>query len=331
MKKTFNAILATESAGKRPAELVELSLADLPDEPVLVAVQYSTLNYKDGLALSGRSPICRTLPLICGIDLAGVVESSHDARWKPGDEIVINGYGLSETFNGGYSQYQRVKAEWPIALPEGLSLKQSMAIGTAGYTAMLCVQALEDHGLTPDDGPVLVTGAAGGVGSVAVSLLNRLGYEVHASTGRVASQGPFLTALGASDLIPRESLDRKSKPLEKERWAGAIDTVGSSTLVSILSQMRREGIVAACGLAGGMDLPGTVAPFILRGVTLRGIDSVMASHPRRVAAWDRLATTIDHDHLETLSSTVALSELPDLANKIVDGEIRGRIIVDVNR
>ena len=331
MQKTFNAILAEESEGKTTVGLKALSLSDLPDEPVLVAVKYSTLNYKDGLAISGRSRICRALPLICGIDLAGVVESSSDPRWKPGDAIVVNGYGLSETFNGGYSQYQRVKADWPVRLPNGLTLKQSMAIGTAGYTAMLCVQALEDHGLKPGDGPVLVTGAAGGVGSVAVSLLSSLGYEVHASTGRMASQAQFLKSLGATELIARETLARAAKPLEKEYWAGAIDTVGSTTLASALAQTRREGVVAACGLAGGMDLPSSVAPFILRGVTLRGIDSVMASQSRREAAWQTLAVILDLNHLEEMSETVAMSALIQMGHKIVDGDIRGRVVVDVNQ
>ncbi len=331
MQNTFNAIVAEESEGKTLIGLKELGLSDLPDEPVLVAVKYSTLNYKDGLAISGRGRICRALPMICGIDLAGVVESSSDSRWQPGDEIVINGYGLSETFNGGYSQYQRVKADWPVRLPKGLTLKQSMAIGTAGYTAMLCVQALEDHGLKPADGPVLVTGAAGGVGSVAVSLLSGLGYEVHASTGRMASQEQFLKSLGAAKLIAREALARKAKPLEKESWAGVVDTVGSNTLVAALAQTRHEGVVAACGLAGGMDLPGSVAPFILRGVTLRGIDSVMASQPRREAAWHRLAETLDLDHLEAISNTIAMTALLEMGHKIVDGEIRGRVVVDVNR
>jgi len=330
MKETFNAIVAEDINGKTVASIKPLSQFDLPDEPVLVAVDYSTLNYKDGLAVSGKGKICRTLPLICGIDLAGTVVSSQDARWQPGDNIVVNGYGMSETFNGGYSQYQRVKAEWPVKLPQGLSTKDAMAIGTAGYTAMLCVQAIEDHGIEPGDGPILVTGAAGGVGSVAISLLSTLGYEVYASTGRPETQADFLHQLGATSVIPRAELARDSKPLERESWSGVVDTVGSNTLVTALAQTKREGIVAACGLAGGMDLPGSVAPFILRGVTLRGIDSVMATQTRRQLAWERLDTLMNRTHLDQLSVLVPLTEVPKLAPEILQGAIRGRVIVDVN-
>jgi len=330
MNETFKAIVAEDINGKTVASIKNLSLSDLPDEPVLIAVDYSTLNYKDGLAVSGAGKICKTLPLICGIDLAGTVVSSQDARWTQGDTIVVNGYGMSETFNGGYSQFQRVKAEWPVRLPQGLSTKDAMAIGTAGYTAMLCVQAIEDHGITPSDGPILVTGAAGGVGSVAISLLSTLGYEVHASTGRPETQGDFLRQLGVAALVQRADLARGSKPLERETWSGVIDTVGTSTLATALSQTKREGLVAACGLAGGMDLPGSVAPFILRGVTLRGIDSVMATQARRAQAWERLNTLINREHLEQLSVLVPLTEVPQLAPQILQGAIRGRVIVDVN-
>jgi len=331
MTHPFNAIIAEDTDGKSSASLRQLYLPDLPDEPVLVAVEYSTLNYKDGLAVTGKGRICRTLPLICGIDLAGVVKESRDDKWKPGDRVVVNGFGLSEAYNGGYSQFQRVKSEWPVKLPEALSTKEAMAIGTAGYTAMLCLQAIEDHGVHPGDGPILVTGAAGGVGSIAVSLLSTLGFEVHASTGRKESQREFLEHLGAAELLERSQLAEASKPLEKEKWAAVIDTVGSSTLATTIAQTRREGIVTACGLAGGMDLPSSVAPFILRGVTLRGIDSVMASLERRELAWERLSSILNRDHLETLSTTVPMSELLTMAPAILAGEIRGRVVVDVNR
>ena len=331
MTHPFNAIIAEDTDGKSSASLRQLYLSDLPDEPVLVAVEYSTLNYKDGLAMTGKGRICRTLPLICGIDLAGVVKESRDDKWQPGDRIVVNGFGLSEAYNGGYSQFQRVKSEWPVELPEALSTKEAMAIGTAGYTAMLCLQAIEDHGVHPSDGPILVTGAAGGVGSIAVSLLSTLGYEVHASTGRKESQKEFLEHLGATELLDRSQLAEASKPLEKEKWAAVIDTVGSSTLATTIAQTRREGIVTAGGLAGGMDLPSSVAPFILRGVTLRGIDSVMAALERRELAWERLSSILNREHLETLSTTVPMSELLTMAPAILAGEIRGRVVVDVNR
>ena len=330
MSDFFYALVAEEQEGKTTVSLKQLAPTDLPDEPVLVDIQYSTLNYKDGLALSGRSRICRTLPLICGIDLAGTVVSSADPQWQAGDPIIVNGFGMSETFNGGYSQLQRVKAEWPVRVPEGVTLHDCMAIGTAGYTAMLCVLAIEDHGVTPADGPILVTGAAGGVGSVAVSLLSSLGFEVHAASGRVDSEGGFLRALGASELLGREDLARTSKPLEKEVWAGVVDTVGSTTLATAAASTRREGIVTACGLAGGMDFPSSVAPFILRGVTLRGIDSVMAVQARRARAWQRLATDLDREHLRAITTTVPMSGLLEMAGQIVAGEIRGRVVVDVN-
>ena len=331
MTHPFNAIIAEDTDGKSSASLRQLYLSDLPDEPVLVAVEYSTLNYKGERAMTGKGRICRTLPLICGIDLAGVVKESRDDKWQPGDRVVVNGFGLSEAYNGGYSQFQRVKSEWPVKLPAALSTKEAMAIGTAGYTAMLCLQAIEDHGVHPGDGPILVTGAVGGVGSIAVSLLSTLGFEVHASTGRKESQREFLEHLGAAELLERSQLAEASKPLEKEKWAAVIDTVGSSTLATTIAQTRREGIVTACGLAGGMDLPSSVAPFILRGVTLRGIDSVMASLERRELAWERLSSILNRDHLETLSITVPMSELLTMTPAILAGEIRGRVVVDVNR
>ena len=330
MSDKFNAIVAEEIDGSTVASLRQLTLADLPDEPVLVDVGYSTLNYKDGLAVSGKGRICRTLPLICGIDLAGTVAQSADPAYKAGDRVLVNGYGMSELYNGGYSQKQRIKPEWIVRVPDGMSLEETMAIGTAGYTAMLCVQALQDHGVEPGSGPVLVTGAAGGVGSVAVALLARLGYEVHASTGRIEAEGDFLRKLGASALLPRGELARDSKPLERETWAGVVDTVGDKVLATAIAQTRYEGTVTACGLAGGMNLPTSVAPFILRGVTLRGIDSVMASQVRRQRAWDALADLIDHEQLREIYRVVPLSEVPELALRILNGEVRGRVVVDVN-
>lgn len=330
MSDTFNAIVAEEVEGKPVAALKTIGLGDLPDEPVLVDVAYSTINYKDGLAVSGAAPICRKLPLICGIDLAGTVVESADAGFQPGDKVLVNGYGLSELHNGGYTQKQRLRPEWLVRVPDSMSLYETMALGTAGYTAMLCVQGLQDQGVKPEDGPVLVTGAAGGVGTVAVSLLAGLGYEVHASTGRVEAQGDFLRGLGASALVPRQELARDSKPLEKELWAGVVDTVGDKVLATAIAQTRYEGVVTACGLAGGAGLPSSVMPFILRGVTLRGIDSVMASQSRRQRAWDALAASMNRDHLAQLSETVAMTEVPQLAAKILAGEVAGRLVVDVN-
>ena len=330
MTDIFNAIVAEDVDGKAVASLKQIGLADLPDEPVLVDVAYSTINYKDGLAITGASPICRKLPLICGIDLAGTVLESTDTAYSAGDRVLVNGYGMSETFDGGYTQKQRIKPEWIVRVPESISLQEAMALGTAGYTSMLCVQGLQDGGVQPGDGPILVTGAAGGVGSVAVSLLSSLGYEVHASTGRVDSQGDFLKGLGASALVPRDDLARDCRPMERETWAGVVDTVGDKVLATAIAQTRYEGVVAACGLAGGVALPTTVMPFILRGVTLRGIDSVMASQARRQRAWDALAQVMNREHLAELSVTVPMTEVLALAPKILAGEVAGRLVVDVN-
>ncbi|MEH6584969.1 MAG: MDR family oxidoreductase [Halioglobus sp.] len=330
MSDPFNAIVAEDVNGKAVASLKAITLADLPDEPVLVDVAYSTINYKDGLAVSGAAPICRKLPLICGIDLAGTVAESSDAAYAPGDQVLVNGYGLSEVHNGGYSQRQRINPDWIVRLPDGMSLQEAMALGTAGYTSMLCVQGLQDQGVKPDDGPILVTGAAGGVGTVAISLLATLGYEVHASTGRIEEQGEFLKSLGASALVARQDLARDSKPMEKELWAGVVDTVGDKVLATAIAQTKYEGVVTACGLAGGAGLPTSVMPFILRGVTLRGIDSVMASQARRQRAWEALATTMNREHLAQLSQVVPMSEVPSLAAKILAGEVAGRLVVDVN-
>ena len=330
MSELFNAIIADEIDGKPKATLKQISLNDLPDEDVLVNVEYSTLNYKDGLAVSGKSPICRTLPLTCGIDLAGTVAESRDERFKTGDRVLVNGFGLSEKYNGGYSQKQRLRPQWLVRTPDAFSSEQAMAIGTAGYTSMLCVQAIQDGGIKPEDGPVLVTGAAGGVGSVAVSLLNKLGYQVTASTGRVDESGDFLRSLGASDLIARDELARDSKPMEKETWAAVVDTVGDKVLATAIAQTKYEGVVAACGLAGGIALPSTVMPFILRGVTLRGIDSVMANLKRRQRAWNSLAELLDLDQLKNIYQVRPMSEVPELANQILAGKIQGRIVIDVN-
>ena len=330
MTETFNAIVAQDRNGQTQARLKQITLNDLNDEDVLVNVEYSTLNYKDGLAVSGKSKICRTLPMICGIDLAGTVAESRDERFSVGDRVLVNGFRLSEQYHGGYSQKQRLKPEWLVRIPDGFSAEQSMAIGTAGYTSMLCVQAIQDGGIKPEDGPVLVTGAAGGVGSVAVSLLSKLGYQVTASTGRVEAQGDFLRALGANDLLPRAELARDCKPMEKETWAAVVDTVGDKVLATALAQTRYEGVVAACGLAGGTGLATSVMPFILRGVTLRGIDSVMASQARRQRAWDALAELIDLEHLQAIYRVEPMSAVPALAEQIIAGEIRGRVVIDVN-
>jgi acrylyl-CoA reductase (NADPH) len=303
--------------------------SDLMDGDVTVDVSHSTLNYKDGLAITGASPVVRKFPLIAGIDFAGRVRTSSDARFKPGDEVVCNGWGMGETHHGGYAPVARVKADWLVPLPASLTAETAMAIGTAGYTSMLAVMALEAHGLTPARGPVLVTGAAGGVGSVAVALLARLGYRVIASTGRREEEA-YLRALGAAEVLDRAELAGDVRPLAKERWAGGIDSVGSKTLANVLASTSYGGTVAACGLAQGMDLPGSVAPFILRGVTLSGIDSVMCPRPQRLAAWGRLARDLDPALLATTVSRAGLADLPALAPRILKGQVRGRVVVDVN-
>jgi acrylyl-CoA reductase (NADPH) len=329
MTDRFRAIVAEELDGKSCATLRELARADLPDEAVLVRVSHSTVNYKDALAVTGKGRICRYFPMVCGIDLAGTVAESRDPRYAPGDPVLVNGYGLSERHWGGYSELQRVSGDWLVPIPAAFSAEQAMAIGTAGYTAMLCVQALEDHGVRPAGGPVLVTGATGGVGSVAIMLLARLGYDVVAATGRAAEHRAFLTTLGARDLIQREELARTPKPLESERWAGAIDSVGGETLATVLAQARYGAAVAACGLAGGTGLPTSVMPFILRGVTLVGVDSVMAPQERRRRAWQRLAELIDLELLKTAYAVEALDAVPRLGAQLLAGQIRGRIVIDV--
>lgn len=326
----FNAIVAHEVDRRSQGTLERLTLSDLPDRDVLVKIDYSSLNYKDALAVSGRGKICRSMPMVCGIDLAGTIAESAHPAWKTGDRVVVNGFGMSETGWGGYSQYQRVSSDWLVRLPEAFAPEQAMAIGTAGYTAMLCVHALQDHGVTTGDGRICVSGASGGVGSVALLLLAKLGYQAVAVSGRPETE-PYLRELGAVDVIDRAELDRDPRPLEKEVWAAGIDCVGSKTLATMLAQTRYEGIVAACGLAGGADLPTTVMPFILRGVTLRGVDSVMAAQPRRQRAWDDLARLVAPAELAAVFDIRPMSDLPKLATQLLDGQLRGRIVIDVNR
>jgi acrylyl-CoA reductase (NADPH) len=331
------AIVATEVDGRSRGSLVELTDADLPEGDVTVAVHYSSLNYKDGLAVTGKGRIVRSFPLVCGVDLAGIVEASDSPDFAPGDEVVLTGWGLSETHPGGYTQRQRVFSRWLLKKPDGLTLLQTMAIGTAGLTSMLCVLALERAGLRPGSGSadedgaeVLVTGAAGGVGSVAVVLLARLGHRVAASTGR-AETHDFLRSLGATTLVDRTELATPSgRPLDRERWAGAVDVVGGETLAAILRQARYGATVAACGLTGGNDLPTTVLPFILRAVSLIGVESVSCPTELREVAWDRLASDLPTDLLDSLTTLEPLRRVPELADDIVAGRTRGRVVIDVN-
>ncbi len=327
---TFTALLVDrDDEGVISHEVTELDDDRLPDGDVTVAVEYSTLNYKDGLCLTGNGGLVRNYPHVAGIDFAGTVESSGDDRYAPGDRVVLNGWRVGETRWGGYATRARVHADMLVPLPDGLSAMQAMAIGTAGYTSMLSVDALEAHGMTPDDGEVLVTGAAGGVGSVAVAILDHLGYQVAAVTGR-PEQSDYLTSLGASVIVPREELNEPTKrPLESERWAGCIDAVGGAMLGRLLGQMKYGASVAAVGLAGGNRLETTVIPFLLRGVNLLGIDSVMAPYDRRVAAWQRLATDLPIDRLEAMVETVGLADLPALGEQILAGQVRGRVVVNL--
>jgi putative YhdH/YhfP family quinone oxidoreductase len=331
MSATFTALVIEDVDGKPKAVFKTQSLSDLPDFDVLVEVACSSLNYKDGLAVSGKQKIARKPPLTAGIDLAGTVVESRSPAWRKGDRVIVNGWGLSELHPGGYTRYQRVKPEWLVRLPERLTFEQAMAIGTAGYTAALCVDALEHWGtIKPDGGEVLVTGAAGGVGSVAIALLSQAGYKVTASTGRPDTHD-YLRSLGASAFVDRAEFQKKGAPLQKERWTGAVDSVGSMTLVNVLSQTVYGGAVAACGLAGGTDLPGTVLPHILRGVALLGIDSVMAPQAKREAAWARLARDLDMGKLAQMTRVEPMSRLPALADAILAGQIRGRVVIDVTR
>jgi acrylyl-CoA reductase (NADPH) len=295
---------------------------------VTVRVEWSTLNYKDGLAVTGKAPVVRRFPMIAGIDFAGTVEASSHPQWKAGDKVICDGWGLGETHLGAYAEKARVKGDWLVRLPEGMSSRDAMAIGTAGYTAMLSVLALERYGLTPSDGPIIVTGAAGGVGSVATAILSKLGYRVVASTGRMA-EADYLKDLGAAEVIDRAELSGPAKPLAKERWAGGIDSVGSTTLANVLSMTKYGGAVAACGLAAGMDLPTSVAPFILRGVCLLGIDSVMCPIERRKIAWSRLASDLDRGKLAEITQEIGLDEVVGAGAKILAGQVRGRIVVKI--
>jgi acrylyl-CoA reductase (NADPH) len=312
------------------ARLRDIGEEALPAGDVTVRVLYSTLNYKDALAITGKAPVVRRFPMVPGIDFAGTVEQSDDARYRAGDLVILNGWGVGETHWGGLAQKARVKADWLLPLPAAIGPRRAMAIGTAGYTAMLCIMALREHGVTPDRGSIVVTGAAGGVGSVATLLLSTLGYEVEAVTGRSEESG-FLRGLGAADILPRDEFAAPGKPLGKERWAGAIDVAGGHVLANVCASMRYGGVVAACGLAAGMDFPATVAPFILRGVTLAGIDSVMCPHARRVEAWRQLAQYLDMDKLDQLTTEIPLQQTLTTASALLAGKVRGRLLVDVNR
>lgn len=328
MSNKFRCILVTKTEAGQQAALTEWSEAELGEGDVTVAVSHSTLNYKDGLAITGAAPVVRKFPLIAGIDFAGTVVQSADPRFKPGDAVVANGWGMGENHHGGYAGRARVKADWLVPLPKAFSAADAMAIGTAGYTSMLAVMALEHNGVTPAKGPVLVTGAAGGVGSVAVALLAKLGYRVIASTGRM-NEADYLRTLGAAEVIDRAELTGDVRPLNKERWAGAIDSVGSKTLANVLAGTNYGGTVAACGLAQGMDLPSSVAPFILRGVTLAGIESVYCPRPRRLQAWERLANDLDLAKLRTTVTHAKLADVLTLAPQILKGQVRGRVVVGI--
>jgi acrylyl-CoA reductase (NADPH) len=323
---TFKAIVIEKAEKGTTAALTDFDETNLMEGDVTFRVEYSTLNYKDGLAITGKAPVVRRFPMIAGIDGAGTVEASTSPAWKPGDKVILNGWGCGETHLGAYAGKARVKGEWLVPLPAGMSAREAMAIGTAGYTAMLAVMALERHGLRPDSGPIAVTGAAGGVGSVAIAVLSQLGFAVHAVTGR-PQEADYLKGLGASEIIDRQELAGAPRPLAKERWAGAVDSVGSTTLANLLSMTRYGGAVAACGLAGGMDLPGSVAPFILRGVCLYGIDSVMCPLERRKEAWIRLKNDLNPKKLAAITTEIGLSDVIGVAPDILAGKVRGRIVV----
>ena len=325
----FKAIVISKPAQTQQCAVRDVDESEMHDGDVTFKVDYSTINYKDGLAITGKAPVVRKFPMVPGIDGAGTVTASSHARFAAGDKVILNGWGVGERHWGCLGQQARVKGDWLIKLPVQFTTRQAMAIGTAGYTAMLCVLALEQHRVTPDNGEVLVTGAAGGVGSIAIALLAKLGYQVVASTGR-SSESEYLKSLGAVEIIDRATLAAPGKPLSKERWAGAVDTVGSHTLANVCAGMRYRGTVAACGLAGGMDFPSSVAPFILRGVTLAGIDSVMAPQPLRVTAWTRLARDLDPARLEAMTREVTLENAIGAAAAIIAGKVRGRMVVDVN-
>jgi acrylyl-CoA reductase (NADPH) len=325
---TFRAIRIDKADKGTTATLTQFDEAELMDGDVTVRVEWSTLNYKDGLALTGKAPVVRRFPMIAGIDFAGTVEHSSNPRWKAGDQVVCTGWGMGETFLGAYAETARVKGDWLVRRPEGMSARDAMAIGTAGFTAMLAVMALEKNGVTPQSGPVVVTGAAGGVGSVATAVLAKLGYHVIASTGR-ASEADYLRSIGATEVIDRSELSGPAKPLAKERWAGGVDSVGSTTLANLLSMTSYGGAIAACGLAAGMDLPSSVAPFILRGVCLLGIDSVMCPLEPRKAAWNRLASDLEPKKLAGITQEIGLDQVIGRAPQILAGQIRGRVVVKI--
>jgi acrylyl-CoA reductase (NADPH) len=325
---TFKAIRVDKADKGTTVALTQFDEADLMEGDVTLGVEWSALNYKDGLAVTGKAPVVRRFPMIAGIDLAGTVEQSSHPQWKPGDKVICTGWGMGETHLGAYAEKARVKGDWLVRLPEGMSARDAMAIGTAGFTAMLAVLALEKHGLVPKDGPIVVTGAAGGVGSVATAVLSKLGYQVIASTGRL-SEAAYLKNLGAAEVIDRGELSGPAKPLARERWAGGIDSVGSTTLANILSMTKYAGAIAACGLAAGMDLPSSVAPFILRGVCLLGIDSVMCPIELRKVAWSRLASDLDPGKLVEITHEIGLGEVVAAGAKILAGQVRGRIVVKI--
>ncbi len=328
---TFNALIVEKNdEGKTSASVQQISEAQLPEADVTVAVEYSTVNYKDGLCIGPGGGLVRNYPHIPGIDFAGTVETSSDERYKPGDKVVLTGWRVGEAHWGGYAQKARVKADWLVPLPEGLTTRQAMAVGTAGFTAMLAVMALEDHGLKPGNGPVLVTGAAGGVGSVATAILANLGHEVAAVTGRPEA-ADYLKSLGATQIVPREDINETTKrPLESETWAGCVDAVGGDMLARVLGQMKYGASVAAVGLAGGAQLNTTVIPFLLRGVNLLGIDSVMQPYGNRVKAWQRIAQDLPMDKLEAMIQPATMNDLPQLGRDILKGQVKGRVVVDVN-
>jgi len=325
---TFKAIVVEKAESGTKAALTDFDEANLMDGDVTVAVDYSTVNYKDGLAITGKAPVVRRFPMIAGVDFAGTVESSTNPDWKPGDKVILNGWGTGETHLGAYAEKARVKGQWLVRLPVGMGPREAMAIGTAGYTAMLAVIALERHGLKPESGPLVVTGAAGGVGSVAVAILAKRGFQVTASTGR-PEEADYLKRLGATEIIERKELTGAVRPLAKERWAGGIDSVGSTTLANVLAMIRYRGAVAACGLAGGMDLPTSVAPFILRGVALLGIDSVYRPRADRDEAWKRLEFDLDRAKLVEMSTEIGLGDVIEAGRLIVEGRVRGRIVVKI--
>lgn len=329
MTDTFKALVLTQEDGKTVSTVKQLGNGDLPDGDVLLAVEYSSLNYKDGLAITGKGKIVRQWPLVPGIDLAGRVLESTSPDYAVGDKVVLTGWSVGEKYWGGYSQRQRVQSQWLVPLPAGMDTRQAMAIGTAGFTAMLCVMTLEEAGVTPEKGPVVVTGATGGVGSIAVAILHKLGFQVTAVSGKPDAEG-FLRDLGASEILTRDEMSQPPRPLEGQRWAGAVDTVGSTMLARVIAETHYNGCVAACGLAGGFDLPTTVMPFILRNVSLRGVDSVSCPVERRKQAWQRLVSDLPAQALGEIGQVASLEQLPELAEKITNGAIRGRVIVDLN-